>query len=253
MLATSIKNTILVFLVILILHFLIKNALLDRTIQQRPKSTSEKFSSFDTQKYAPEKDDKMKDINKDNNKQETDKKEIDKPKPIVSSNNDISKPGSAKEVEKEPFTTTCKTDDDEDELYKFVYGDDSNAHVSGHDSYNSALTNNEDIKKYFTGLDVTKDIENKIQEAMKCKSLQQSSETDPTIPLSTTCDPALKPSVTINAVKVKADCGLHQDLPVMTITEYENESSMNGGSLYGNLAAFDSFAGQYEEYECGKN
>jgi hypothetical protein len=37
----------------------------------------------------------------------------------------------------------------------------------------------------------------------------------------------------------------------MRLKEYENESSMNGGTLYNDLAAFDTLAPNFEMYSCG--
>jgi hypothetical protein len=37
----------------------------------------------------------------------------------------------------------------------------------------------------------------------------------------------------------------------LTIHEYSNESTLNGGKLFGNLEGYDEFGSFYEEYKCG--
>jgi hypothetical protein len=66
---------------------------------------------------------------------------------------------------------------------------------------------------------------------------------DGMLPLSTTCDPLindLNKSETTNASVAYDKKGL------MILKEYDNESSMNGGSLFGGLNAFDAFTDNFQ-------
>lgn len=218
MLATSIKNTILVFLLILILHFLIKNALFDRRV-----GTIRRVESFENSatQLAEEKRTEV----------------AAAPSPIKEEPAPVVTP-----VVEACANDTNKCKDEEDELYRFVYGDDAPHDVKTTDS---------ELAQYFTGLDVTRDIEKKIKESMKCVSVPRTSS-DITMPQSTTCDPALQQSKP-DTKGIKQNCELPQGLPVMMLNEYDNESSMNGGALYDNLAAFDNLASNFENYECIKN
>jgi hypothetical protein len=67
------------------------------------------------------------------------------------------------------------------------------------------------------------------------------------LPLSTTCDPNIQSMSTGNKV-IKSNCDLLQDKKQLLINEYENENSMNGGSLFGGLNAYDSFDTTYSQY-----
>ena len=204
-LAIGIKNSILVLLIILIVHFLIKNALLERKKSQQPTAVVPKQqASVETKEHF---------------KQDLTPASIDDLKPIVP-----------------PIVENCKEETD-DELYKYVYGD-----VASRQSDKLA------IDDYFKGMDVTQDVEESIQTKMKCESARVVD--DITMPVSTTCDPSLQQPKSLDKA-VKADCGLDQTLPVMLLNEYDNESSMNGGDLYGNLSAFDNLASAFEPYSCG--
>ena len=78
-------------------------------------------------------------------------------------------------------------------------------------------------------------------------------ESEGRLPLSTTCSTKISDLKTDKSLekKVIADCNLPQDKKnIMILNEYENENSMNGGSLYGNLGAYDEFDLNYENYSC---
>jgi hypothetical protein len=128
---------------------------------------------------------------------------------------------------------------DEDELLKFVYGDDSDSGET------------EGLGKFFKGMDVTRDVKNAIDNKISCPIMKTD---DNTLPISTTCDPQLAPvSLKDLDKKVKANCNIQKKIPVMMLKEYEDESSMNGGKLYGDLSAYDSLLQNYEDYQCMKN
>lgn len=73
------------------------------------------------------------------------------------------------------------------------------------------------------------------------------------LPLSTTCSTKITDLKTDKSLekRVIADCNLPQDKKnIMILKEYENENSMNGGALYGNLGAYDEFDLNFEKYSC---
>jgi hypothetical protein len=81
---------------------------------------------------------------------------------------------------------------------------------------------------------------------------------DNMFPLSTTCDPSMQTLQTTNSTNsmqavldkpVKANCNLSQNQKsVIMLNEYDNESTMNGGELFGGLSAFDSFDNNFQVY-----
>jgi hypothetical protein len=218
MLSTGIKNAILVLLIILILHVLIKNALFESRNRDTKKENFTE-NQKDTKKHI---------IPEIVDQKQLDKEDV-KPK---------------EETQKEAFTTEkakiCLApfptqENDEAELLKFVYGDDKEG---------------DSIGQYFKGLDVTKDVKGKIDEKIACNILKTN---DNSLPVSTTCDPGIqKINLDSSNKRVKADCDLNQSIPLMMLKEYEDESSMNGGELYGNLSAYDNMAMNFENYSCGK-
>lgn len=224
MLSLGLKNSILVLLIILILHFLIKNALLEK--QTKEKARSQKSSSVVQEKFT---------------------------EPAKASESPSSAPASASasapstkpplqkdDVKKEEAVEHFSQKKSEEELFKFVFEDDGVGDEG-----------DKGLEKYFKGMDVTAEIKAAIDKKMACNPVESQ---DPLFPTSTTCDPQLNP-VSLDDLnkKVKAECDLPQNIPFMRLKEYENESSMNGGALYGDLSALDSFASQYEDYECGKD
>lgn len=72
---------------------------------------------------------------------------------------------------------------------------------------------------------------------------------DGMLPLSTTCDPLindLNKSQTTTQ-KENANASISYDKKgLMILKEYDNESSMNGGSLFGGLNAFDAFTDNFQ-------
>ena len=222
MLAVGIKNVILFLLIILILHFLLKNTLVDR----KPVTLS-----LDNLRFAITQ-------NVSSNKSETESFQA----PVSS---ELPKP-SDKPAEKlmaspvETVATTASTacaslkvperntECEKAELLKYVFGDDK--------TYTS-----DEIDKYFKGIEVEASAE-------KSACLPKKADSQ-SLPLTTTCEPTML-NLTMKAereMNISKNCDIKQDKPIMVLKEYENENEMNGG-LFGGLNAFDSFASQFEEY-----
>lgn len=109
-----------------------------------------------------------------------------------------------------------------EELLKFINDDD------------------DDIERFFEH-----EKQNITSDNTKCKSQ------DTTLPLSTTCDPAIQDVKQNNMKQVKADCNLKQDKKnILILKEYVNENTMNGGTLFGGLSAFDNYDNNYQIYSC---
>jgi hypothetical protein len=209
MLSLGMKNAILFLLIVLILHVLIKNALIEKG--KLPKTIKEMY----TEKVKEPEEIKKQDETKAKETKKEDPKAKDEPKD--------------KENSKESTTENFDT-----ELLKYVYDDD-----------------NTDLAKYFKGMDVTKDITKDIEKKIECTVLEELIKND--LPISTTCDPALKTASDANAKRIKADCDLKQTSGFMTLKEYEEENMMNGGSIYGDLKGFDNFDEAFEEYACSNS
>jgi hypothetical protein len=172
MLGTGIKNAILLFLIILILHFLIKNTLMDK----KPEG----FSSLSSDKELNHKKEKKVEFN------------IEKTTPSL-------KPSSSMEDKKK-------------ELFDFVMMDDEPSTKEGFVEPNDKF-------------------HNELPVACDAKRIMNDE------------DPIIKKS------KNAKDKTLHGDY--LVIHEYEDESSLNGGSLLGGLSGFDSYDTMYQEYKCG--
>lgn len=212
MLAIGIKNSILVLLIILILHFLIKNTIFDKN-GKAPKKVQQ----------AP-----------------TDIKKVHIASvPTV----DIMSSQPAK-VQVETFkneSLSCEaspprnTDLEKEELLKFVFGAEA------------PDTSEDELKKYFKGDDVTSDVEGELAKIKPtCPPVKKD---DMNLPLSTTCDPQIQRLNLLEEKSVKGDCNLKQDKKdIMILKEYDDENSMSGGELYGGLSAFDNLASAFEEY-----
>lgn len=215
MLSMGIKNSILVLLIVLILHVLIKNAIVDKKLHSK-------------EKFVEDKNDLKKQENKPDNKQDH-KKEVKQEDDIETFVAPVVE--EKKDCKKKPEVTG---DDDKAELLKFVYGDDDS-----------------DLSNFFKGMDVTKDVKEDIAKKLSCPVLKTD---DNSLPLSTTCDPQLqKLRMEDMSKKVKYDCNLSQPIGNMLLKEYEDENAMNGGALFGDLSAYDDDALNFSEYECLKN
>lgn len=183
MTALSIKNSILMFLIVFILHFLIKNALADRSVPAVQAPAKEAFSAAPTPVATPA-----------------------CPAPAVPERN---------------------TDAEKAELLKYVFGD--NAPASCDDA----------MAKYFQGTGVAA-----ATPSPGCLPLKDDARS---LPLSTTCDPALTNFKSSEATK-KASIPTTQPLAnKLLLNEYANENGMNGG-LFGGLNPFDGSANMFQEY-----
>ncbi len=213
----GIKNSILVLLIVLILHVLIKNAIIDKKTQSKEKfGNSEKEKDESTNNKVNNKLNNT--LNNSFKKEENIESFV---APVVDEKKDcVKKP----EI----------NDDDNDELLKFVYDDD-----------------NSDLSHFFKGMDVTKDVTEDISKKLSCPLLKTD---DNSLPLSTTCDPQLqKLRMEDMNKKIKQDCNLSQPISNMLLKEYEDENAMNGGELFGDLSAYDDEALNFSNYECLKN
>lgn len=72
-----------------------------------------------------------------------------------------------------------------------------------------------------------------------------------TYPLSTTCDPSIHNLPRTNKTLKGTTTCLEQDKKsILLLNEYENESTMNGGQLFGGLSAYDAFDSNFQVYSC---
>ena len=224
MLSMGLKNGILALLIILILHVLIKNAIIDKkmyikklssTLNNEPEGVHN--TTLKTSKHIEE------------------LKETFKSPIIEQENSTFNKKecAAALKIDEE----TMRAADNESDLLKFVYGDEADT---------------QEISKFFIGKDVTMDVKQEIDEVKKCNLR---TTYDQSLPLSTTCDPNLqKETSQKNADKtISQNCGLNQNISnMMLLNIYENEDAMNGGPIYGGLSAYDSGNINYEDYKCNK-
>lgn len=101
----------------------------------------------------------------------------------------------------------------------------------------------DDVEKYFN-----KDSSLSPTQTDNCKDKTPSAM----FPLSTTCDPSIQDLSRVDkSVKTASHACLDQDKKnVMLLNEYENESTMNGGQLFGGLSAYDAFDNNFQAYSC---
>lgn len=200
MLAIGLKNSILFLLIVLIIHVLIKNAIIDKHIKEKFVPVASSPATGKEPRLISDKDIGYKDGLNNNN-----------------TNNN----------------TSCKfpPPQEEDELYDFVYGKD------------------EDLDKFFKD---NTEIKQAIQEKLQCKVITKNCDEDMSIiPQSTTCDPGVVAEKLNSKINMKPKNTLNQNLSLLTVKEYEDENSMNGGALLGGqLNAFDNFASVYDDYTC---
>lgn len=211
LLSLGIKNSILVILIVLILHVLIKNAIIDKTLRTKREGFV------------------------DNRTVDKDKATVPVPAPSLATESIPAVVDAVEDQEQKPDCKGSKGEVDanasEAELLKFVYGDDENGG---------------DLAAFFKGNDVTADVKGEIEKKMSCPVKKMD---DNSLPLSTTCDPKFD-KLPSTEKKVRFDCDLPQNISNMRLKEYEDENAMNGGALYGNLSAYDDDALNFEEYKC---
>lgn len=67
------------------------------------------------------------------------------------------------------------------------------------------------------------------------------------LPLSTTCDPTVQSFArTDKPIKTSGTASCQSQKNVVMLNEYDNESTMNGGELFGGLSAFDNFDNHFQ-------
>lgn len=208
MLAVSIKNSILILLIVLILHFLIKNTLMEKRSfakqEVASKSVMESFASTSTNTSAPT---------------PAAPKEASKPAPVA----EAPKECDAIEVKER------NTDKEREELLKYVFGDDAKA-------------DDQDLDQFFRptteGVSTTQGDPCPLPRT-DASSLPVSTTCDPSL-LSLSLEKDRKKPASNKCVKQDVRAG-------MVLQEYDNESGMNGG-LFGGLNAFDGFASSFGDY-----
>lgn len=193
MFGIGIKNSLLVLVIILIIHFYIKTILLNNNIKN------------DKNTVIKEKDTKEKVVEKFN----------------------------LEECRK--FNQEVKVDtNDKEELFKYVFGD------------SKINLTHEDIDKYFSGEDVSKDVK-----SLKKNCPEPEKRITKDYLELENCGPELeKPSFNFEKDKKKNECNIVQNKNVLILSEYEKENSMNGGELYGGLNAYDTSGLNYLEFNC---
>ena len=216
MLSIGLKNSILVILIILIIHFIIMNMILEKRGTTAPIIDAEKTKAGYHPPYSPEKftNDKF-----TNNKGSV----------------------NISENPQDMCTNKTRTDDallkkyQEDELMRFVAMGDSKESAS--------------LDNYF------KDISSEVKDKESCieSNVCKFKADNQQLPLSTTCDADIQKLPLGDGKKIRANCDLNQDKKnIMILTEYEDEKDMNGGKLFGVLDAFDNYDLNYQPYssEC---
>ena len=72
---------------------------------------------------------------------------------------------------------------------------------------------------------------------------------DPILPLSSTCDQSIQiMSKNDKTVKAGTTSVCNPQKNVVMLNEYENESTMNGGELFGGLSAYDAFDNNFHSF-----
>lgn len=207
--AIIIKNTILVVLIILIGHFMVKNFLLDK------KSSSSKLVTTNT---TIKTQDKSNDIS---GALVPLKNEVT-PSPITpDSETPIAKP-SSDAVQ----TIHGGLDKAKEELLKFIDDDEDE----------------DNVDRYFS-----KDATLPPQPTDNCKA----KVLDPILPLNTTCDQSIQMMAKHSndkVVKVGTAGVCNPQKDVVMLNEYENENTMNGGTLFGGLSAYDAFDNNFHSF-----
>ena len=207
--STIIKNTILVVLIILIGHFMIQNVLVDKKpkTQQKPLALPEDSSS--KQHAAP----------LTVNPEKDGKDAVEKiNKPILGTERPVGVPSS-----QTVSGVNGGLDKAKQELLKFV--DDEEEHIDN----------------FFNQQTTTLQMEAVPSDNCKLKTQ------DSMLPLATTCDPLVSDFKAHTDDKASSNTSMAYDKKgLMILKEYDNESTMNGGSLYGGLSAFDTFNDNFE-------
>lgn len=253
MFSTSLKNSILVLLLILIIHFLIKNSLLDMQIQSNGNNTQQprpELPAVVTKEPFATNDDTHQQGHVKAIITEVQSVDACTGTVVMTPVSDDKCDGVSNDV-REASNKRSKDMNDDDELYKFVYGDDEHssencASVISPSPNTRTASIDDELEEYFANMEVD-----------SCATKAKFMKDDVTMPVSTTCDPLGTVSAKAKKNDKKKTRSGHnnvcQGLSMMMLNEYENESSMNGGTLYGDLAAFDEMASNFVAFSEVKN
>jgi len=235
MLSIGIKNSILVILIILILHVFLKNLVIEKGGTKQEK---EKFTIDSQTKLNPFTDQSIENIPKYLDIAGVDR--YGKPQTKEDVCRDISlKDSQLKDLEQE------------DMLEYVTKGD-----VSVNKNLKKVDSIDDELDRYFKDNIVSENVADLADKFERCDSqndICKFKADNHLLPLSTTCSTKISDLKTDKSLekRVIADCNLPQDKKnIMILKEYENENSMNGGALYGNLGAYDEFDSNYENYSC---
>jgi len=239
MLSIGIKNSILVILIILIIHVFLKNLILNKTENftqnVNPTITDEtSASTIAREKLNPFQDQTIAPIPKYYDAEGVDR---------------YGKPQSKEDMCRDITVKNSQMKDYEN-LKMLEYINNINNNKNDNNNYK------DNLDKYFKDNVVSDEVEKLEKKFEKCDArsdICKFKADNHQLPTSTTCDPGIfeiKPSQSLEK-RVMADCNLPQDKKnIMILNKYENENTMNGGLLYGELNAYDEFDTNYENYSC---
>lgn len=193
--ALAIKNTVLFVLILLILHFVVKNVLLEKSFPRASSTQAVKSSDIGSTTTT----------NIVNPKTEETPTEV--PSGVPSSDI-VNKVQGGLDKAKE-------------ELLKFIDDDEDD---------------DKDLNSYFI---------NKSSTATTKPCDYNDKIGDQPLPLNTTCDSQIQKLSM--AKESHLDLSPKKDVKTLKfVKEYDNESTMNGGQLFGGLEAFDAFDNKYD-------
>lgn len=219
MLSIGIKNSILVILIILIIHVFLKNLVIEQGKYKNENFTI--MSQANLQPFDVQKNDLLL---KNNTK--VDRYGDNQAKEDVCRDTPLKDLQLKKLVQDEMLEYVTKGDDDDmDNEFLDKYFKDNIVSENVKVLENKYITNDHDVCKF------------------KADNHQ--------LPLSTTCNTNIQKINSSTDKTIIADCNLSQDKKnIMILNEYANENTMNGGLLYGELEAYDTFDTNYEQYSC---
>jgi hypothetical protein len=237
MLSIGIKNSILVILIVLIIHVFLKNLILDK---QGSNPNKEKFTLDSQSSLNPFNDQIIPPVPKF-----TDVAGVDR----------YGRPQTKEDI--------CRDITVKDSQYKDLEREEMLEYVTKGDlmknSQKKGIYDDDDLDKYFKDNIVSEnvaDLGNKFEQYDSKDDICKFKADNHQLPLSTTCSTKITDLNTKIPLekRVIADCNLPQDKKnIMVLKEYENENTMNGGLLYGNLEAYDELGLNYENYSCSTN
>jgi hypothetical protein len=211
--SSIVKNTILVVLIILIGHFMIQNVLVDKktgvnTVDKNAHLANTSLTDTTSKILEIPATKVIEDPSSKINK------------PIVGTERPVGIPSS------QTVIASGGLDKAKQELLKFVDDDEDN------------------MESFFAP---TPTLKMEVVASDNCKLKTQ----DSMLPLNTTCDPLIQNLKTSEHEAEKANANSVKSISydkkgLMILKEYENESTMNGGALFGGLTAYDSFNDNFQ-------